>query len=152
MMADHHYRRWGVDLDGVLCADLAADRYEKDMAEALRARDALPRAPEAPELVPGRHVIVTGRALADRDRTRGWLDARGYEGIEAHHRDPALHHHDDASIARHKARAAERLGVTDFLESCGRQAILISADAPQLRVFWWRGGDPVLINAHAATL
>jgi hypoxanthine phosphoribosyltransferase len=149
MQPDHCYRRWGVDLDGVLCADLAAERYAADMAGTLTLRDGLPRAPGAPHLAADRHFIVTGRPLTDRERTRAWLDARGYPGISVHHRDPALHDHDDLSVACHKAVAAERLGVTDFLESCAHQAVLISLRAPQIRVFWWRGGDPVLINAHS---
>ncbi|MCM5681918.1 phosphoribosyltransferase [Schlegelella sp. S2-27] len=148
MKPDHCYRRWGIDLDGVLCDDLPAARYEADMAGTLTERDALPRAQGAPQLTADQHVIVTGRPLADRHRTRAWLDARGYSGIAVHHRDPAVHAHDDLSIAAHKASTAERLGITDFLESCAHQAILISARAPQIRVFWWHGGDPVLVNAH----
>ena len=151
MEPDHCYQRWGIDLDGVLCADLPAERYEKDMAGALNARDALPRAQQAPHLTAKQHVVVTGRPLADRERTRAWLDAHGYAGLEAHHRDPAAHDHDDRSVASHKAAAAERLGVTDFLESCPHQAVLISISAPQMRVFWWRGGDRVLVNALPAT-
>lgn len=148
MKPDHCYRRWGIDLDGVLCDDLPAERYEADMAGTLTDRDALSRAQGAPQLTADQHVIVTGRPLADRHRTRAWLDARGYCGIAVHHRDPAVHAHDDLSIAAHKASTAERLGITDFLESCAHQAILISARAPQIRVFWWRGGDPMLVNAH----
>ncbi len=152
MKPDHCYRRWGIDLDGVLCADLPVERYETDMTGALMARDALPRAQGAPNLAAEQHVIVTGRPLVDQDRTRAWLDTRGYGGIDVHHRDPAVHSHDDQSVACHKASIAERLGVTDFLESCAHQAVLISARAPHIRVFWWRSGDPVLINAHPTTL
>jgi hypoxanthine phosphoribosyltransferase len=152
MSPDHCYRRWGVDLDGVLCADLPAQRYDRDMAAALAERDALAPADNAPDLRSAEHVIITGRPLHDEGRTRAWLDARGYSGIDVLHRDPALHAHDEASIALHKAATAERLGITDFLESCPHQAVLISARAPQIRVFWWRGGEPVLVNAHPTVL
>jgi len=152
MSPDHCYRLWGVDLDGVLCADLPAQRYDSDMSAALCERDALPRAEDAPELQTARHVIVTGRPIQDAERTRAWLDARGYSSIDVRHRDPARHAHDDASIALHKAEASMRLGVTDFLESCPHQAVLISSRAPQIRVFWWRSGKPVLVAAHPASL
>jgi hypoxanthine phosphoribosyltransferase len=152
MQPDHCYRRWGIDLDGVLCADLPAAQYACDMQGTLTARDALPRAPKAPDLLAAQHLIVTGRSQVDHDRTRAWLDSRGYVGIEVHLRDAAIHNHDDHSVACHKAATAERLGITDFLESCPHQAVLISARAPQIRVFWWRSGDPVLISAHPTTL
>jgi hypoxanthine phosphoribosyltransferase len=152
MQSDHCYRRWGIALDGVLCADLPQQHCERGMAHALATRDAQPRSRNAPGLTVRHHVIVTGRPLEDRERTRAWLDACGYAGIEVHHRDPARHDHDDASVAGHKAAAAERLGLTDFLESCPRQAVLIAASAPHLRVFWWRDGEPMLVNAHPATL
>lgn len=152
MKPDHCYRRWGIDLDGVLCADLSVEQYERDMTSTLMIRDALPRAQNAPDLAAERHSIITGRPRVDRNRTRTWLDACGYEGIDVHHRDPAAYNHDDFSVACYKASMAERLGVTDFVESCPHQAILISARAPQVRVFWWRGGEPLLINAHPTTL
>jgi hypothetical protein len=152
MKPDHLYRRWGIDLDGVLCADLPPAQYEMDLASALMTRDSLPRAQKAPQLTAQQHVIITGRPIDDRDRTRTWLDASGYGGIDVHHRDPFVHGHDDLSVAEHKAAAAERLGVTDFLESCARQAILVSARAPQIRVFWWRNGAPMLVNAHQTTV
>ena len=152
MKSDPCYRRWGIDLDGVLCADLLAERYEIATAGILDARDALPRARNALHLTAKQHVVITGRPLAERERTRAWLDAHGYAGVEVHHRDSAVHDHRALSVASHKAAAAERLGVTDFVESCAHQAILISSRMPQMRVFWWRGGDPVLINAFPATL
>ena len=148
MAPDHCYRSWGIDLDGVLCDDLPAQRYDTCMDDALNERDALPRAAKAPPLSKRQHCVVTGRPHTDHARTRAWLDSRGYASIDVHFRDPARHDHDDRSIAIHKAMAAERLGVTDFIESCVHQAVLISAHAPHMRVFWWRDGDPVLINAH----
>ena len=152
MQPDHRYRRWGIDLDGVLCADLPPERYERDMAGALTVRDGLPRADTAPHLAAEQHVIVTGRPKTDRERTRAWLDAHGYAGIAVQHRDPDVHGHDDMSVACHKAVTAERLGITDFLESCPRQAVLISTRVPQIRVYWWRDGEPVLVNAHPTVL
>jgi hypoxanthine phosphoribosyltransferase len=151
MLPDHRYRLWGVDLDGVLCADVPLDRYERDLQAALAERDALPRCPKAPPLTAQQHRIVTGRPLMDRDRTRAWLDAKGYASIEVHHRDPDLHGQDDVSMAAHKAHAALSLQLTDFLESCARQAVLIATRAPHLRVYWWRDGEPVLITALSAT-
>ena len=97
-------------------------------------------------------MIITGRPQMDRERTRAWLDANGYAGIAVQHRDPDVHGHDDVSVAYHKAVTAERLGITDFLESCPRQAILISTRVPQIRVYWWRGGEPVLVSAHTTVL
>jgi len=152
MDADHVYRYWAVDLDGVLCDDLAPRRYAQDMDAALAERDGLPRAARAPQLIPRRHIIVTGRPLHDSRRTRSWLDAQGYGGIDVIHRDPRQYEHDDAAIAAYKSAAAQRLGITDFIESCPHQAVLIAAHAPHMRVHWWRRGDPVLINATPTAL
>jgi hypothetical protein len=108
--------------------------------------------PGAPALSPERHCIVTGRPAGDRQRTRAWLEANGFGGIEVHHRDPARHGSGVDAVVAHKLQVAQRCALSDFVESCPRQAVLMAAQARQLRVFWWRGGEPVLVSASAAAI
>lgn len=149
---DHEYRFWGVDLDGVMCSDLAPERYAADLSACLAERDTLPLLPLAPTLMPGTHAIVTGRPLQDQARTRQWLARHGFEAIAVHHRDPQQHDASIDAVARHKGSTADRLGCSDFIESCPHQATLIAMHFPHLRVYWWRDGQPVLLSAASASI
>jgi hypothetical protein len=148
MKSDHEYRFFGVDLDGVLLDDLLPSAYELDLEACLAQRDSLPMASYAPRLSPNTHAVVTGRPTQDRDRTRIWLDKHGYGDIAVHHRDPATHGSSTELVAAHKAQAADRIGCSDFIESCPHQAALIAVAVPHVRVYWWNLGQPVLLSAR----
>jgi hypoxanthine phosphoribosyltransferase len=152
MRPDHDYRLWAVDLDGVLCDDMPAGRYGADLARCLAERDDLPLHPRAPALLAHTHVIVTGRPAHDGERTRRWLARHGLHGIAVHHRDPGLHDDSLEAAARYKGSTADRLGCSDFIESCPHQAALVALQRPHLRVYWWADGHPVLLSATAAPL
>jgi hypoxanthine phosphoribosyltransferase len=145
LRTDHEYRYFGVDLDGVLCADLAPTWYDSDLPSCLAHRDTLDRLASAPKLAAETFAIITGRPLSDAQRTRAWLDARGYTDVQVFHRDPA--EQDAANTFKHKALTAERLGCSDFLESCPGQALQIAQGWPHLRVYWWNSGKPMLVSA-----
>lgn len=148
MRRDHEYRLVGVDLDGVLCEDMPSASYEHDLASCLRARDALDLAPFAPSLHPQRHVLITGRPVDDRERTHAWLAIHGMNGIRVCHRE-SLDSTLEGAVA-HKGSTADRLGCSDFVESCPAQAALLASRHPQLRVWWWNRGQPLLLSASRA--
>lgn len=138
--ADHVFDCYATDLDGILLADVAADLYRQNLEAALSLRDQLP------PLVPPFHVskaiaIITGRPLADRDRTASWLKQHGYETAELIMRDPTQYGDSTSEVARYKARAARRLGCTHFIESDPVQAMFIAQSAPLLKVIWWDAGS-----------
>jgi hypoxanthine phosphoribosyltransferase len=150
MLPDHEYRFWGVDMDGVLCADLPSQRYADDLTACLLDRDELPPAPQAPSLEPETHVIVTARPEEDRVRTQAWLARHGLSDVAVHLRDPGVHDSTLEGSAHHKGHTATQLGCTDFLESCPAQSALIAAQWPLLRVYWWQEGRPLRILATRA--
>lgn len=82
MKHDHEYKKVGVDLDGVLCKDLAEEKYEVNLEECLNERDELKKEDHAPALNKEVHVIITARPLEDEERTRKWLNRVGYHDIE----------------------------------------------------------------------
>jgi len=152
MRHDHHYRFWAVDLDVLCPADLPAAGAPVDGQTSAPAwPDELPLSPHAPALSDERHVIVTARPVQDEVRTRRWLARHGLEGIATHHRDPARHGDSPLDAARHKGTTADRLGCSDIIESCPHQAALLALHWPHLRVYWWAGGQPVLLSASAAS-
>lgn len=144
---DEDYRFYAMDLDGVLCEDIDSNEYQSNLEALLGRRDQLPLASNAPTLIPGRHVVVTGRPTCDAQRTRAWLDRNGMVGIDAHFREVESHSDAPEAVASHKGRAASELGCSDFMESCPHQAILLASLFPHLRVHWWRGGHPILVSA-----
>jgi hypoxanthine phosphoribosyltransferase len=150
MRPDHEYRFWGVDMDGVLCADMPSQRYADDLAACLCERDGLLPEPLAPALKPQTHVIVTARPEEDRARTQAWLVQHGLGDVPVHLRDPDTHAATLEGSAHHKGSTATRLGCTDFLESCPAQSALMAAQWPLLRVYWWQEGRPLRILASQA--
>lgn len=152
MRADHDYRFWGVDLDGVLCEDLAPADYALDLEACLARRDSIPLAVRAPRLSPASHVIVTGRPIQDAERTSAWLATHGIRDVQVRFRDPSTHGSSIDAVAAHKGQTADALGCSDFIESCAHQATLIALGWPHMRVYWWRGGAPVLVSAVAAAV
>jgi hypoxanthine phosphoribosyltransferase len=150
MLPDHAYRLVAVDLDGVLCDDIAPDRYAADLAACLAERDQLLMAAHCPALEADTHVVVTGRPEEDRPRTLAWLQRHGLGALPVHFRDPLVDPPTDEGSARHKGRTADRLGCTDFIESSAQQAVFLAEQFPQLRVHWWRLGKPVLILARTS--
>ena len=147
MEDDDDYRLYAVDLDGILCDDIAPGEYQADLEACLDKRDQLFLSSTAPILVAGKHVVVTGRPTCDAKRTRTWLDRSGLIGIDAHFRETEIHTDAPESVAHHKGQTASRMGCSDFVESCPHQALLIATHYPHLRVHWWRGGQPVLVSA-----
>jgi hypoxanthine phosphoribosyltransferase len=147
MADDHDYATYAIDLDGILLPDVPSARYDADLEAALNERDLL-----LPfETLPGidlqhTRAIVTGRPEMDRARTQAWLDRHGFGHLELVMRAAGLHDHTPAGAAAHKAAAVLHCGVTHFIESDPVQAILISQQAPLLRVIWW---DAI---AHSGTL
>lgn len=148
MKADHSYRFFGVDMDGVLLDDLHPSEYEDDLSACLARRDLLPMTSHAPRMSLGSHVVITGRPAQDLERTRIWLERHGYGDIPVHHRDPKAHSSSTEAVATHKASTADRIGCSDFIESDPHQAALIAVFVPHIRVYWWNLGQPVLLSAR----
>lgn len=149
---DHEFETYGIDLDGILLPDVPPQRYQADLAAALRERDELaPHVNLPPFEVRRAKVIATGRPEMDRARTAAWLHKHGFGALPLVMRDPASHADTPEAVAAHKARAALQYGCTHFVESDPVQAIEIARQAPLLRVLWWdaaaRRGR--LVAAHA---
>ena len=144
---DHSYRYIGIDFDGVLCDEMPAIAYATNLASCLRQRDELSKAAYAPQLDSSRHVLITGRPLEDRDRTETWLRRHRFPKVQIHFRDSDRVSDAIEEVARYKGSTADRLGCTDFVESCPTQATLIALHFPHLRVYAWRNGEPSLVTA-----
>jgi hypothetical protein len=128
---------YGIDLDGILVADVPSAHYQSDLASALDARDSLSPLSPLPHFDPQRAIIITGRPEHDRPRSEAWLAKHGFGHHKLLMRDPRLHEMTWAATARYKAEAALREGCTIFIESELPQAVEISLQAPGLRVIWW---------------
>jgi hypoxanthine phosphoribosyltransferase len=147
MAPDHAYRRFGVDLDGVLCEDLSPEDYHTDLTLTLTRRDHLEPLSSAPSLTQTRHIIITGRPREDQQRTEDWLSRAGFDQIPLVLRDSTTHQVEQTPL--HKGLAATEHGCSDFIESCPRQAIEIAALFPHLRVHWWNNGQPIIVSAQS---
>jgi len=136
MADDHEFDVYAIDLDGILLPDLAPERYAADLHAALLERDGIEPFKDVPTL---RRVkaIVTGRPEMDRARTQAWLTRHGYGAIQLIMRDTQRYDDSPEQVALHKARATLEMACTHFVESDPVQAILISQQAPLLRVIWW---------------
>lgn len=133
---EREYAFWASDLDGVLLHDIPDAQYLEDIDKALSARDKLAFV-GVPSIVSSKTkdlTIITGRPEKDRHRTLEWMALHGLNG-NLYMRDEALHSHELS--AEHKADVIKRLGVTHFIESCSRQAIMIASLVPCAEIFWF---------------
>lgn len=146
--ADHTYERTAWDLDGIFLDDLEAQRYQSDLAGVLALRDRLPPAPLAPRPAP-QDLIITGRPVADRERTEAWLRRHGF-AVPVVLRDDGEAAPAPEGVARWKGRRALELGCTHYVESDAAQALVMAALYPELRVSWWNQGRPLAVQAAAA--
>lgn len=130
---------FGVDMDGVLLPDVRKAHYQRDLAIALRMRQALPPYPaqRLPQIDWSRAHIVTGRPAMDYAITRDWLDRHGFAGCPLHCRNHTTHDHSVDGVVGHKVDALTRIGVSVFLESELIQATLIARACPTVDVVWW---------------
>lgn len=131
--------RIGTDLDGVLIADIPAKRWRSAERRPIltRIQDEMPAAEAIPpELGPRAHVI-TGRPLADFERTRAWLDRNGYARLLLHLRPPDRFGFGREGSAAFKADRIRSLGITIYYESDLWQATRIADLCPLTRIVWW---------------
>jgi hypothetical protein len=125
-------RRWGFDLDGVLCRD--PSKAENDDGPAYRQ---FLRAAE-PLFLPQRQIghIITTRLEKWRPETEEWLARHRVEYLQLHMLDMP----DKATRLRElkirpggrggwKAEIAREVGVELYVESCPKQARIISREA-----------------------
>lgn len=131
-MAKHiRLERWGFDFDGVLCRDIEkADnddgpRYARFIEQV------------EPAFLPQRPIghIITGRAEKYRGQTEAWLRRYGVS-FKSLTMTPWASKAERMCAMRHaggrgawKAEQARRLGVEMFIESCPKQAGIISREA-----------------------
>jgi len=136
MPDDHEFDLYAIDLDGILLPDIAPERYAANLQLALLERDRTEPYKVLPTL--GRvKGIITGRPEMDRARTEAWLQRHGYGDTPLIMRDAERYNDSPEQVATHKAQATLQLACTHFVESDPAQAILISQQAPLLRVIWW---------------
>lgn len=137
---DREYATYAIDLDGIVPPDtpLAA---EDDFDATVEEREALQPFRKFSGVETGRvRAVVTDRAEAERARVQKWLERQGFNGVELIMRGAGPHDASPSAQAAHKAEAAQRCGVTYFVEGDPLEAILIAQQAPLLHVVWW--------NAH----
>lgn len=141
---DHLYEKTAWDMDGIFLDDIEPHHYDRDLPATLALRDEMPLSPLAPVPAPG-DVIVTGRPTEDGERTLAWL--RRYQiAVDVHLRSDKIARPSKQQVALWKGGTALRLGCTRYIESCGEQALLLSAAFPELSVLWWNRGEPVAVN------
>jgi hypothetical protein len=130
LMKHRRLRRWGFDIDGVLCRD--PTKEEND--DGPRYKDFLISAP--PLFLPTRPVghIITSRLEKYRPETEQWLKRHGVEYAQLHMLPLASKAERMAAMKNGgrggwKAGIAKRLGVEMFVESCPKQAAIIAREA-----------------------
>lgn len=124
-------QRWGFDFDGVLCRD--PTKAEND--DGPRYREFLRTAP--PLFLPTRPLghIVTGRLEKYRPQCEAWLAEHGVEYLQLHMMpfDSKADRMDAMKFAggrgAWKASICRGVGVDLFVESCPKQAGIISREA-----------------------
>lgn len=119
--------RWGFDFDGVLCRD--PSKAENDdgprYLEFLRTAD--------PLFLPQRPIghIITGRLEKCRGECEAWLKRHGVEYLQLHMMQHATKAERMAAGGRGqwKAGIAREVGCEMFIESCPKQAGIITREA-----------------------
>ncbi len=143
-LPDHLFEKTAWDMDGIFLDDIEPHHYDRDLHATLALRDDMPLSPLAPTLAPG-DVIVTGRPTEDGERTLAWL--RRYQiDVDVHLRSDKIARPSKQQVALWKGGTALQLGCTRYIESCGEQALLLSAAFPELSVLWWNRGEPVAVS------
>ena len=134
MPSDLTLEQWAYDLDGVFLPDVPEAAYEQDLQHAIRTRHAMPKDPMCPPVRDGAYII-TGRPDEDEALTLAWLRRERVPFKRLVMRDSASH--EPTATWRHKAEAILRHGVSHFVESCPRQALLVATHCPHVRVMNW---------------
>jgi hypothetical protein len=133
LQQDDRYEAVAVDLEGVLVAGSPVDARVAELE-----RDATLLGSILPDIdVDDVRVIVSGRPESDRSSTEDWLVKHGFGRRPLVMRGSRRHAQDIGSVVAHKVAAAVRFRCTEFIEGDLQQAILISEQAPLLKVVWW---------------
>lgn len=143
--ADHDYEKTAWDLDGIFLNDIDPKKYVDDLENTLTLRDTYPRLDTAPKIKES-DIILTGRPVSDQKRTLAWLK-RNHINNSLVMRDDEVDQPNHAHVGRWKAKRCSELGFTHYVESELEQAVFMSVSFPELRIFWWNGGKPILLNA-----
>ena len=133
LQPDDRYAAVAVDLDGVLFSGLPTDTRAVDLE-----REAMSLCPILPDIdVDDVRMIVSDRPECDRSSTEDWLIKHGFGHRPLVMRGSRRHAQDIGSAVVHKVEAAVKFRCTVFIEGDLQQAILISEQAPLLKVVWW---------------